>query len=225
MADHKIMDAFEDHGFRNLFFSLLLYIIASPFLDPYPSLSILVHFLLSISLFFAVYALQKQQKYRLVAVGLLLPLLILYWLGIFDIIIFSRGVSYLLFVCYFGLLVYSYMRQLARFKKVSMNMLYGTLCLYLIIGLFWGALYALLNELSPGSYSGTLLTNARSDTLETFNYFSLVTLTTLGYGDITPQTLGAGALCQVEAIVGQIFMAVVVAWLVGSIVSDRQAKK
>lgn len=52
----------------------------------------------------------------------------------------------------------------------------------------------------------------------TFNYFSLVTLTTLGYGDITPQTAGAGALCQMEAITGQFYTAVVVAWLVGNFV-------
>ena len=58
--------------------------------------------------------------------------------------------------------------------------------------------------------------------LTTFNYFSMVTLTTLGYGDITPQTPAAGALCQMEAITGQFFTAVVVAWLVGNYVSDRQ---
>ncbi|MCD6389525.1 MAG: two pore domain potassium channel family protein, partial [Desulfobulbaceae bacterium] len=50
------------------------------------------------------------------------------------------------------------------------------------------------------------------------------TLTTLGYGDITPQTLGAGALCQMEAIVGQFFTAVIVAWLVGNIITEKQTK-
>jgi len=48
-----------------------------------------------------------------------------------------------------------------------------------------------------------------------FNYFSLVTLTSLGYGDITPQSLGAASLCQMEAIIGQFYTAVLVAWLVG----------
>ena len=50
----------------------------------------------------------------------------------------------------------------------------------------------------------------------------MVTLTTLGYGDITPQTHAAGALCQIEAITGQFFIAVVVAWLVGNYIADRQ---
>ena len=49
-----------------------------------------------------------------------------------------------------------------------------------------------------------------------------ITLTTLGYGDITPQTHAAGALCQVEAITGQFYIAVLVAWLVGNFIADRQ---
>ncbi|RUM45652.1 MAG: Ion channel protein, partial [Desulfocapsa sp.] len=73
-------------------------------------------------------------------------------------------------------------------------------------------------------YSGVLL-NAQSDPIHLFNYFSFVTLTTLGYGDITPQTAGAASLCQMEAIVGQFFTAVVVAWLVGMHVSNRHDRE
>lgn len=69
-----------------------------------------------------------------------------------------------------------------------------------------------------------MLDNVQDSPLHIFNYFSMVTLTTLGYGDITPQTAGAGALCQMEAIVGQFFTAVVVAWLVGSIITEKQTK-
>ncbi|HFQ90519.1 MAG TPA: two pore domain potassium channel family protein, partial [Desulfobulbus sp.] len=54
-----------------------------------------------------------------------------------------------------------------------------------------------------------------AERLRHFQYFSFVTLTTLGYGDILPRTEGATALCQTEAIVGQFFMAVLVARLVG----------
>ncbi len=217
----RIIAAFERHGFRNLLFSLLFYSIIDPFLQPFPSLKILAHFFLCIALFLSVYAIQQDKKRRISALILLMPLLLFYWLGIYDVFILSRPASYILFICYYGLLVYNYIKQLARFERVTMNVLYGALCLYLIIGLLWGALYALLFELDPGSYSGTLLTKAGSSTLEIFNYFSMVTLTTLGYGDITPQTAAAGALCQVEAVIGQFFTAVVVGWMVGNIVSVK----
>ena len=123
---------------------------------------------------------------------------------------------------YFGLLVLSFAIQIIRSPRITLQILYATLCLYLVIGLFWGTLYTLLNELSPGAYAGVLLENNADIHLTTFNYFSLVTLTTLGYGDITPQTPGAGALCQLEAITGQFYTAVVIAWLVGNFVRDRQ---
>jgi voltage-gated potassium channel Kch len=76
--------------------------------------------------------------------------------------------------------------------------------------------------MSPGSFAGVLLETPKDSVLTTFNYFSIVTLTTLGYGDITPQSLAAGALCQIEAITGQFYIAVLVAWLVGNFIADRQ---
>lgn len=214
----------EHHGFRNLLFFLLLYIFGSPFLAPFPELAVLAHVSLSVSLFFSIYAVQKRQNYRSFAMILLLPLLILYWLGIYNIISFSRLGSYILFAVYFGLLVFSFASQIIRSERISLSVIHATLCLYLVIGLFWGTLYTLLYELSPGAYAGALLEKNVHAHLTTFNYFSMVTLTTLGYGDITPQTPGAGALCQLEAITGQFYTAVVVAWLVGNFVRDRQGK-
>ena len=210
-------------GFRNLLFFLLVYIFGSPFLYPFPSLEVIAHASLSVALFFSIYAVQKQQNYRSFAMVLLLPVLILYWLGIYEIISFGRVGSYILIALYFGLLVFSFGSQIIRSPKITVNVIFATLCLYLVIGLFWGALYTLLFELNPNSFAGVLVETTPSDShLTTFNYFSMVTLTTLGYGDITPQTPAAAALSQVEAITGQFFTAVVVAWLVGNFVRDRQ---
>ncbi len=210
--------------FRNLLFFLILYIVGSPFLEPYSSLAVFAHISLSMVLVFAVYAVNRHKKQRSFAMVVLLPLLVLYWLGIYDIVAFSRFTSYLLFTLFYGLLVYSFIFQIKNVRRVTTNVLYATFSLYLIIGLFWGSLYNLLYYLIPGSYSGTLLESSH-EISHIFNYFSFVTLTTLGYGDITPQTAGAASLCQMEAIIGQFFTAVVVAWLMGMFVSDRQSNK
>jgi hypothetical protein len=225
MAGHQENADIEGHGFRNLLFILLVYIFGSPFLAPYPSLDIFAHVSLSIALFVAVYTVQKKQKQRTIAIALLLPMLVVYWLGTYDIIHFTRPGSYTLIAVYFAFLVYSYIQQIFRSRRITMNVLYMTFCLYLIIALFWGALYALFYEISPSAYSGVLLDKVQGHTLHVFNYFSLVTLTTLGYGDITPQVPGAAALCQMEAIAGQFFTAVLVAWFVGIYVSDKQAER
>ncbi len=209
------------HGFRNLLFLLLLYILGSPFLEPYPSLAVLAHVSLSMALLGAVYAINKQKNQRSIAGLLLLPLLTFYWLGFFDIVVFSRISAYLLFTIFYALLIYTFTLQIKGARSVTSKELYATFSLYLIIGLFWGSLYTLLHYISPGAYGGVLLESTNNES-HLFNYFSFITLTTLGYGDITPQTAGAAALCQMEAIVGQFFTAVVVAWLVGMFVSKKQ---
>lgn len=211
----------EKYGFRNLLFFLLLYIFGSPFLTNFPSLAILAHLCLSVTLFFSVYAIRKEQGYRTTAMIFLLPVLVLYWCAIYNVIGSGRIYAYSLLCCFLGLLVFTFATQISKFKAVTLNTIIATLCLYLVIGLFWGALYALLEEVVPGSYSGALLENSTGDKFNLFIYFSIVTLTTLGYGDITPQTIQASSLCQLEAIVGQFFTAVVIAWLVGSYASSK----
>ena len=222
MVSRNKKQLIKGNGFRNLLFFLLLYIVGSPFLEPYSSLAILAHISLTLALFAAVYAVHKQQHERSIALALLLPLLILYWLGIYDIIPFSKLGANLLFVIYYGLLMYAFVIQITRADRVTAKILYATFCVYLLLGLFWGSLYSLLNGLMPGAFSGVLLENIPSHSTHVFNYFSFVTLTTLGYGDITPQTAGAAALCQMEAIMGQFFTAVIVAWLVGMFISDKR---
>ncbi len=214
----------EEYGFRNLLVFLLLYIFGSPFLTNFPSLAILAHLCLSIALLLSVYAIKKEQGYRTTAMLFLLPVLVLYWCAIYDLIGAGRIYSYILLCLFLGLLVFTFAIQISKFKTITLNTITATLCLYLVIGLFWGALYALLYELVPGSYSGALLDNTSGNKFNIFIYFSIVTLTTLGYGDITPQTLEASSLCQLEAIVGQFFTAVVIAWLVGSYVSSKSKK-
>ncbi|WP_136809008.1 potassium channel family protein [Desulfosediminicola flagellatus] len=223
----KFLDKFNsrEYGFRNLLCFLLIYIFGSPFISSYPSLSFVAHTLLSLTLCFSVLAVQKQQNYRSFAMAALLPVLILYWLDIYNLIPFSRLGSYSLIALYYCLLVISFAIQISRSKHITFNLLCATLCLYLIIGLFWGTLYALLYEINPEAYSGAMLENTKGRQLIVFNYFSMVTLTTLGYGDITPQTPGAAALCQFEAIIGQFFTAVIVAWYVGNFVARQDRPK
>ncbi len=194
---------------------LILYLFVSPFFPSGSTASLLVHFLLSVTLFLAAYAVQRNSQQRSIAMGLMALTLVTYWLGIFKLVPYSAEGALILFAGFYALLIYSLIRQLINSSHVTSGVLSGTMCLYLVIGLFWGTLYTLLEVLSPSAFSGALLENPGTSELHLFNYFSLVTLTSLGYGDITPQIPGAASLCQMQAIVGQFFTAVLVAWLVG----------
>jgi len=202
-------------GFGRLLIVLLVYLLVSPFIPDGSIWGGLVHGWLSLVLLVAAREVQRQRNQRGIAYVLLAPTLILYWLGIFEVVNFSKEAALSLFVLFYGLLSYSFFLQLGLIRVVTKEVIAGVLCLYVVIGLFWGAVYNLVYALNPDSFAGELLEKGGDNTMHSFNYFSMVTLTTLGYGDITPQTQGAAALCQMEAVVGQFFTAVLVAWLVG----------
>ncbi|MCP4001069.1 MAG: hypothetical protein GY727_09185 [Gammaproteobacteria bacterium] len=113
-------------------------------------------------------------------------------------------------------------------SSISANRLMGGICIYLLIGLSWSIMYATLVLIDPLSFSGISITDGFliTDNGPIFwetTYFSFVTLTTLGYGDITPITSGAKALAYTEAVAGQLYIAVLVGALVGGYISEKRS--
>ncbi len=107
-------------------------------------------------------------------------------------------------------------------KRVTVEQISGALSAYLLFGLVWGLAYFLLESAAPGSLSiGSVSDEAR---FSASVYYSFVTLTTLGYGDILPLTDRARSLAYVEAVIGQIYLAVLVGKLVGMYVSASGEK-
>ena len=106
----------------------------------------------------------------------------------------------------------------------------AALCVYLLAGLAWAMAYVVVFLADPGSFSGEpvdALQSARAtdgqatDAFPVFTYLSYITLTTLGYGDITPVSSVARTHVMLEAIGGVLFIAVMVASLVGTRDDDR----
>ena len=102
---------------------------------------------------------------------------------------------------------------------VDSNRIVGAICVYLLLGLIWALCYLLIAQLVPGAYNGL----EQAPWYENFSavaYYSYVTLTTLGYGDISPVVPIARFLVYMEAITGVFYMAILVASLVGIRLSD-----
>ncbi|ADN77282.1 Ion transport 2 domain protein [Ferrimonas balearica DSM 9799] len=102
---------------------------------------------------------------------------------------------------------------------ITGNQVVGSLALFLLLGLVWALIYLVILEFSPEAFSG-LEPRPWQDNLNRAIYFSFVTLTTLGYGEITPTNAFAQAAVYLEAIIGTFYLAVVVA----SLVSAKQAE-
>ena len=114
--------------------------------------------------------------------------------------------------------------EVFRSSTTERDAVIGALCGFLLILTVFTRLHALLEALYPGSYhaDGPPLAE-RSDVALTavFEYFSTITVTTVGYGDIIPVTPAARLVTGLEAIAGQLYLAVVIATLVGRMAARR----
>ncbi|HMK34014.1 MAG TPA: potassium channel family protein [Desulfomonilaceae bacterium] len=99
---------------------------------------------------------------------------------------------------------------LLKAKQVTHDLIISAVNLYIILGVFWAHVYSILNWFHPEAFG---LNVEESSSVSHFIYFSFVTLATLGYGDITPKTEFAQRLAILEAIMGQFYGSVVVAYL------------
>lgn len=134
---------------------------------------------------------------------------------------------------YLGVLAVTLMRTLIRERSPSSDTLMGGINVYLLLALMFAELHIVTECLTPGSYQqgGVNLVDygvAMAEPLHTpFVYFSFVTLTTLGYGDVTPMTPGAQFLCAAEAVIGQLYVAILIGglvalWIGGRVVEEKE---
>ncbi len=114
-----------------------------------------------------------------------------------------------------------------RERKITSNTIAGSVCVYLLIGLSWGLLYMSIALASPGSFAagGQAIgqfdvERIRQGVLLEFVYFSFETLTTLGYGDIIPHSPVVRSLAILEALIGPLYLTILVARLVGLHISS-----
>ncbi|WP_226996515.1 potassium channel family protein [Thalassotalea crassostreae] len=104
--------------------------------------------------------------------------------------------------------------------EVDGNKILGAICLFMLFGMIWALLYTLLHLGFDGAFTGIKDSRNWFDLLPDYVYFSFVTLTTLGYGDISPTMPLTRFLVYMQAMVGQFYIAILVASLVGSRISS-----
>jgi hypothetical protein len=115
--------------------------------------------------------------------------------------------------------------SLFRRQALSLDSVFGAICGYLLLGMAWGVLYSMLDTVWPGSFEvgNRLAEQVQADhsRIHLFTYYSFITLTTVGYGDVTPLSTPARTCAWLEALTGQFYLAVLVAGLVGALLSKK----
>jgi hypothetical protein len=171
----------------------------------------------------------KRQGYLVAGVLLGVPTIVANWTGyaLPGVPAQPLAVAFHLFAAVFlSLTVVAILQSVHEAKAVTFDSLAGAFGGYLIAGLIFSHLYTAVEWITPGSFRMPAdLTAQLADAHQRrllFNYFSFTTLTTVGYGDITPVTQPARSLTSLEAVVGQFYIAVVMAELIGLKVSQER---
>ena len=211
------MFRFTSHN--NFYFftaSLVILLLASAFVSSTPKGEnhLLVQGLMFVTQLVAYFSLNLSRKWRFfVGVMLVMSMAANVQREIYDwsaAPLVGLGGS-LIFYC--GI-AYAAARQVLFSGEIELNTIVGTVAVYILLGLIWSVLYLIALEFWPHSFEGIEYQDWR-DNFGITSYFSYITLTTLGYGDISPTIAVTRTLAYLEAITGTFYMAVVVASMIG----------
>jgi len=209
--------------FLFLLLALLLALILGPALHPFPGMRILLTVFWSLVLLSSIYAVSQNKRTIVIAVLLALPFFTEELSAHFIQSLILLAIGKLFGALFFAFVAYNILRFIYGQREIHPSTLIAASVVYLLIAAMWSYFYSILETIHPGSFHfpDTGVGHLKNP----FIYFSFVTITTLGYGDITPNTGFAASLSMVEAVVGQLYIAVQVAWLVGIHVASHYEKR
>jgi hypothetical protein len=208
------------HRFLILLIALLLLLALYPFLEQDISERLLSIFFTG-TLIAGTYAVSRKPRFLAAAVVLGIGSFSSQWTSHFVnspiVSVASRSLGCLFYL----LLVVAILTNVLKGETVTADKICGAICAYLIMGLMWAFLFGLIETVHPGSFleNGQRIATSEGTThqfalLNSMIYYSLATLTTTTYGDITAKTTPARALSNLEAIAGQMYVAVLISRLV-----------
>ena len=184
---------------------------------------------LSLDILLAALLASNRRRDRVIAWSLAIPSLAAYATCLVVGSNLLWGIAHTLGVIFLGYTLIIVARYVFTAKRVTWNTVSAALCIYMLFSVAYALFYSILVILDPGSFSYSVgdltLTEFSSHFLVTALYYSLVTMTTLGYGDVIPTTPVTQMAASVQALVGQLYIAVLVARLVGMQVADSMTNQ
>lgn len=218
------------HSFLLLLISLLIMLIVPPYLREYS----LIHFeglllnpFITIIFLTSLYLVTDNRRFFIIGLLILLPVLVINTLYYFDDKYLNSVIAPLSYIAFFAYICVFLGRFLARSKTVSINVIYAAVCIYFFIAIIWSFIYLTTYNTLENSFSFSIKLQEslppNKDPITLFSYFSFVTMTTLGYGDITPIHPIARAWVSAQTVIGQLYLAIVMARFVGLYISDSRA--
>jgi Ion channel len=194
---------------------MLLLILVFPFLEESiygPPVMQLLYSFLFISALYAVA--QSRWAFRS-GILLLAAGLVTHWWIILTLSTISVVAGIICAIIFFCFIALSLLFHVFGHERVSSDTIAGAICVFLLIGMIWTLVYQAIYFFDPKAFNSIAPESFSPAATVDLVYYSFATLTTLGYGDITPIAKSARMFAVTEAMVGQIYLTVLVARLVG----------
>lgn len=196
-----------------LFFSLVGVLFLLPFVNAMPLLRFALVGQYTFVMVYLIFSARHTRAVYLIDILFVVPTLLATWLDSVYQNELTFVASYTTMLAFFLYVQYLVVMQMVHARKVDANTIFGSMNIYIIAGLIWGYSYILLNHFDASAFHLPEY-ESFSKQVELFTYYSYSTLTTLGYGDIVPQSAQARMLSVLEAVFGQLYLAIVVAKMV-----------
>jgi len=219
----------DDHLYRKLTIAMTLLFVSSPVLDRFFVSSRFDSYLIAGFLVFALYQITRRRADLVIGLALGIPAVAG---GIVNAVTPDtpaiNAMPTILSAAFLGFLTWRIFKDIFFGNRITSEQIFGSVCAYLLIGLVFSTLYGFIFLVDPGAFAFSdaladyLTAERQGQGFGIFTYFSFVTMTSLGYGDMTPISEMARTLALVQAVLGQLYLAITVAALVGiHIARDR----
>lgn len=225
------VNCFRQWRYLFLLGALLSLLVIQPIASSFGIMGSLFDVLLVFVLVMLVLALAQDKVWRVVACILCVPAATLSLGGHFlpssgQVVSVGAGhaIGALFFVAVAGKIVWSIFTS----QEVTLGSVFGAICGYLLLGIAWALMYAMMHAANPESFQfGDSIRQQMTHedySRNVFIYYSFVTLTTVGYGDVTPLSISARTLSWVEALTGQLYLAILIAGLISALVARNTVR-
>ncbi|MFC2106776.1 ion channel [Bacteroidota bacterium] len=216
------MKALLKNKFILLFVSIILFLIVPAFIVNSVFLKFLVVFiLLAILLFQSVLVVFNNKKYAIIGIVFGLLALVASWIAYYypyEVKILLTLADSLFFL-FFLFIIIILISHLIKIKKVEKETIIIASSIYFLLGIIGGFIFEICYHLIPNSLS---IPTDISMQVSDFVYFSFTTMTTLGYGDITPTVPQTQTIAILLSVIGQLYLTIVVALLIGTYISRKK---